>query len=177
MQFKSNYRARIVCLFSQAVLILFITFPTFASQNAELEWNPSVSPDVVGYDVYYGGSSGGYTNEVSVGDMTNLTVSGLSDGTSYYFAVRAINIFGLESDYSAQTAYAVPTAAAILGAPIFSSNGTSIPVSGIPGYLYVIEASTNMVNWVALQTNVTPLLFTDTNKWRYPERFYRAVYF
>jgi Fibronectin type III domain len=159
-----------------AILMAVIALPVIASQRVELEWNPSVSPDVVGYNIYYGGASDNYTNEVSVGSFTNLTVSGLADGATYYFSVKAVNGSGLESSYSVQTAYAVPTAAANLGRPLFSSNGVSIPVTGVPGYLYIVEASTDLVNWVELETNVTPLMFTDTNAWRYPKRFYRAVY-
>lgn len=161
----------------QAILVAAIAMPAFASQKVELEWRPSISPDVVGYNVYYGGASDDYTNMVSVGNLTNLTVSGLADGTTYYFSARAINGFGLESGYSVQSIYAVPTAAAILGQPVYVSNGVSISVTGVPGYSYVIEASTDLVSWVVLRTNVSPLQFTDTNSWRYPKRFYRAVYF
>lgn len=162
--------------FCTCALLLATTLTTFANQSVRLIWSPSPSPDIVGYDIYYGQASDDYTNEVSTGDVTNLTVSGLSDGTTYFFAARAVNGSGLESELSLQTSYTVPTAAARLGRPVFSSNGLSVAVTGVPGYLYAIQASTDLVNWISLQTNVSPLLFTDTNEGRYKRRFYRAVY-
>jgi len=45
------------------------------------------------------------------------------------------------------------------------------------GYRYLIEASTNLVDWIALTTlsNVNgQVQFVDTNAYRYPQRFYRA---
>ena len=48
---------------------------------------------------------------------------------------------------------------------------------GSMGWWYVIEASTNLVNWLALQTNqVTSntAFFTDTDAIQYASRFYRS---
>jgi hypothetical protein len=43
----------------------------------------STDPSVAGYNVYYGGASGAYTNEISVGNATNATISGItSDATN-----------------------------------------------------------------------------------------------
>lgn len=158
------------------ILFAAMTLPTFAGQTLELVWTPSESPDIVGYNVYYGGTSDDYTNEISVGNLTSLTVSGLANGATYFFAVTSVNSFGVESDSSAQTTYAVPSEAAIFGIPVFSSNGVSLPVTGLPGHLYVIQTSTNLLNWISLKTNLTPLQFTDTNSVHCNKRFYRAVY-
>ena len=160
------------------VILLAIAAPhVFASQSVKLVWSPSSSPDIVGYNIYYGDASGDYTNQISVGNTTNLTVSGLSTGTTYYFAARALNSSGIESGYSIQASYSVPSLAAIIGKPVLSSNGISVPVTGVPGSMYIVQASTNLQNWISLETNISPLLFTDTNSGRYRKRFYRAVYF
>ena len=118
-------------IFSIAVTM---TLPTFASQSVELSWTPSSSPDVVGYDIYYGGASDNYTNEISAGKLTSLKVSGLADGTTYFFAAKAVNRSGIESGYSFQVSYSVPAVAAVWGTPVFTSNGVSIPLMGVPGY-------------------------------------------
>lgn len=160
-----------------SILLAALVPQAFASQSVELVWSPSSSPDIVGYNIYYGNASGNYTNEISIGNTTNVTVSGLSNATTYYFAARALNSAGIESGLSIQTSYSVPSAAAIFGVPKFSSNSISVSVTGIPGSTYVIQASTNLINWISLETNLSPLLFTDTNAGRYKKRFYRAVYF
>ena len=75
------------------------------SQSVALTWNPSSSTNITGYNVYYGGANGYYTNMVSVGNLTNLTVSGLLAGDTYYFTVTAVNGSGFQSGYSSQTSY------------------------------------------------------------------------
>jgi hypothetical protein len=51
----------------------------------------------------------------------------------------------------------------------------SLTCQGIPGCVFVIQASTNLSTWVNLQTNCSPFTFTDTNAAQYPRRFYRAA--
>ena len=70
-----------------------------------LEWDASPDPDVVGYQLYYGGSSQQYTNFVSTGLTTKATVDNLADGVTYYFAATCLNSAGLESGFSGEIAY------------------------------------------------------------------------
>lgn len=161
--------------FRAGVVFAAMTLRTFASQSVELSWTPSASPNIVGYAIYYGGASGNYTNEISAGNTTTVTVAGLLNGATYYFAVRSINSAGIQSAYSIQASYRVPSLVPMLARPIFSSKGMSITIRGVPGYLYVIQASTNLVNWISLETNLPPLQISDTNTARYKRRFYRAV--
>lgn len=57
------------------------------------------SNTISGYTVYYGTSSGNYASSADAGNATKYTVTGLSGGTTYYFAVTASNTSG-ESGYS-----------------------------------------------------------------------------
>src|SRR4029077_6608497 len=68
----------------------------------------STSATASGYNVYYGVASSIYTNKVNVGNVTNATISGLIEGTTYYFALTAYNPFELESDFSNEMFYTVP---------------------------------------------------------------------
>ncbi|HWW01967.1 MAG TPA: Ig-like domain-containing protein [Candidatus Acidoferrum sp.] len=74
-----------------------------------LAWDPSTDPTVVGYNVYSGTSSRVYTASAPAGTNTLITLSNLSVGATYYFAATTYNLAGLESDYSLEASYAVPT--------------------------------------------------------------------
>jgi hypothetical protein len=56
-----------------------------------------------------------------------------------------------------------------------SPSGFVVSASGLPGYNYAIETSTNLINWTAIQTNPVPFQFIDVNATNYPVRFYRTV--
>lgn len=55
----------------------------------------------------------------------------------------------------------------------------TLVVEGVPGVIYQIDASTNLVNWTTL-TNLTStggfIVFTDLSATNFPGRFYRAVW-
>ncbi|MBI4691568.1 MAG: fibronectin type III domain-containing protein, partial [Nitrospirae bacterium] len=53
-----------------------------------VSWNANAEP-VDGYKVYYGTQSGNYTNLVDVGKTTSYTITGLTNGTTYYVSVTA----------------------------------------------------------------------------------------
>ena len=57
-----------------------------------------------------------------------------------------------------------------------NTNGTfQFSLTGTPGQTNIIQASTNLVNWIPIYTNVNPFLFTDPYASNYPVRFYRAL--
>jgi hypothetical protein len=60
-----------------------------------------------------------------------------------------------------------------------ASNGAfSLQTAGVAGGTYVIESSSDLINWVPLFTNNAPnglLSFTDTNAATLPFQFYRAM--
>ena len=106
------YKAGLYTRVGQGVLTGFLmALSTFASisafgvSNVTLAWDPSVSPNVAGYNIYYGAASHNYTNTVSVGTATSVTISELIDNTTYYFAATAYDTNGIESDFSVETNY------------------------------------------------------------------------
>ena len=96
-----------------AALLFSITNCTgrglLAPSGVILGWKASSSADVVGYNVYYGQATGAYTNPVSVANVTNATITGLAGGITYFFAVTAIDSQGLESDFSSEISFTLPT--------------------------------------------------------------------
>jgi len=80
-----------------------------ASGSVMLAWNSVSDPRVAGYNVYYGGASSTYTNKISAGASTSITISGLIPGTTYYFAATTYSTNGLESPFSSEISYLLPT--------------------------------------------------------------------
>jgi len=95
-------------LFAILFLLVSFTFSAMALQSITLTWDPSPDADVIGYNIYFGTQSGNYTNKVSAGNSTTVTISNLVEGVTYYFAATAYNTSGLESDPSNEISYTVP---------------------------------------------------------------------
>ena len=59
----------------------------------------------------------------------------------------------------------------------FGQGGFGFNLTGPPGQLVVVEASTDLAAWLPIYTNTfgtVPLLFSDPQASAYPRRFYRA---
>lgn len=68
-----------------------------ATSSAVLSWNAVTATPVSGYKVYVGEAPRLYTRTISVGTVTSSTVSSLTVGRTYYFAVTAYNSAGESS--------------------------------------------------------------------------------
>ncbi|HEY5233799.1 MAG TPA: hypothetical protein VIK35_09730, partial [Verrucomicrobiae bacterium] len=64
---------------------------------------------------------------------------------------------------------------ASLSPPTIADGQISFTVSGTVGQLYVLQASTNLVNWVAIETNAVPFTFSAPVTAAYIQRFFRAL--
>ncbi len=113
-----------------AVSALVACFSASAA-NVSLAWDPSTDPSVTGYNLYYGGGSRNYTNIVDARKSNTVSVSNLVVGSTYYFAATAYNAAGLESDYSVEVAYAVPS----------GTNSNAAPTLAQPADVIVNENS------------------------------------
>jgi hypothetical protein len=98
-------RSHITALLIAVVGLLAFTGNALAG-SATLSWN-GVS-GASGYLVYYGTASRYYTQTLDAGTGTRATVSGLTDGTKYYFAVQAYK-GSVTSDYSQEVSGTVGT--------------------------------------------------------------------
>ena len=70
-----------------------------------------VDLDLAGYVVYYGTTSGVYSNSIDVGIETTATIGGLNVGQPYYFALKAYDMAGNYSPYSNEVNSASPASA------------------------------------------------------------------
>jgi len=148
-----------------------------AAGSVTLAWNRSSDTNVAGYNIYYGGASGAYTNEISVGNATNATISGLVQGTVYYFAATTYAASGMESPFSSEVSYTVPIPPGVqLG--VKPTRQFTLTVTGTIGHTYNIQATQDFKTWTVIG-NVTvgvsgSVNFTDTNAASFSRRFYRT---
>jgi len=68
------------------------------------------------------------------------------------------------------------TAGAVGPGSFVNQGQFQVQVAGLPGYNYRVQASTDLVSWLSLQTNPAPFVFVDTSSTNYPCRFYRTVF-
>jgi len=146
-----------------------------AAQSVTLSWNPSIATNVAGYKIYYGTTTQSLTNKMVVGNVTNASISGLVDGRTYYFAATTYDGAGDESTLSSQASYVVPVTPVTLGAAVHVGQQFKFNVAGVSGYQYVVQISSNLVNWISVLTNTAPFTYTDSAATG-PKRFYRTQY-
>ena len=158
--------------------MLLVQLSVRADQSVTLAWNPSVDTNIAGYKIYAGTASRDYsiTNVVAPATSTTTTITGLVEGQTYYFAATTYDGAGDESVFSAEATYTVPVTPATLGAPAQTGGQFSFSVTGVTGYQYVVQASTDLVNWVSLQTNAAPFTFVDMDAASFSQRYYRTYY-
>ncbi len=89
--------------------ILLITSSSVFASTTTLSWDPSPSPGVVGYKIYYSTSNtqpyegtGAIegNSPIDVGDVLSADINDLLNENKYYFAVTAYDAEGHESVYS-----------------------------------------------------------------------------
>lgn len=75
-----------------------------------LAWDPSTDGVTAGYMLSYGMTPQNPSRSIDVGPATAYTVSGLADGTTYYFTLQAYDALGALSD-PVDVSYTTPTTA------------------------------------------------------------------
>jgi Malectin domain/Fibronectin type III domain len=79
-------------------VLILLGFARFAAgASVMLQWDPSSG--ATGYRIYYGLAGGSYPTVVETGAAPSSSISGLTEGTRYFFAATAFNAHG-ESDFS-----------------------------------------------------------------------------
>src|SRR3989454_10789310 len=123
-------------LFVACVLTVLCSLAPAVANAAQvtLAWDANTDPDLAGYKLYYGLSSGSYQSSVDVGNVTSYTLPGLLDGRIYYFAATAYNVSLAESGFSNEVSKAIaavtpPTVSISAPANGATVSGTAVTVS------------------------------------------------
>jgi hypothetical protein len=84
-------------------------------------WNPSVSPGVLGYNIYFGESPRKYGPPVYAGSATEMFIGGLENNRRYYLAVTSI-------DDDSEGGYSVERSAVSREIPVAPESLCSMPI-------------------------------------------------
>jgi len=132
----SHFRNFIIT--SLTLFIVLVLFPFDSAAQIKLAWDPSITPDVAGYRVYYGTASGTYGTPIDIGNVTTYIFDGLTQGVMYYMAVTAYDVANYESDYSNEVSGKTTET-------VSTPNVVSGPTNGITGtpYFYTTGGSSS----------------------------------
>jgi hypothetical protein len=89
-------------LFKGALLWALLSSSLFVSPlfPVVLNWECESSPDITGFRIYRGFSTGVYCDTVQLGRTNSYEMTGLEQGTVYYVSVTSCDAWGNESDFS-----------------------------------------------------------------------------
>src|SRR2546427_2993065 len=137
-----------LAVFVACVLTVLCSLPPAVSSAAQvtLAWDPNTDPDLAGYKIYYGFSSGSYQFSVDVGNRTSYLLAGLLEGQIYYLAVTAYNLSGVESGFSNEVSKAI----ADVTPPTVSMTAPAAGVT-VAGTVTVSASATDNVGVVGVQ--------------------------
>ena len=86
-------------LFVLTLVLLLATASRLSAQT--VMWDANSEPDIAGYILYYGNSSGVYSNQVDVGNRTSYSLS-IDWSRTWFFALQAYSTAGLTSPLSGE---------------------------------------------------------------------------
>ena len=140
------------------------------------------NPTVNGFKIYDGIATKIYTNIVEInGKVTIGQITNLLSGTAYYFSATAKDTNNLESDYSNEIFYNIPTNTLKQFIPDVNMLVTGIPkiqIKVCPFQVVTILYSTNLISWLPMKTITADMygniLWDDQDPKRGPFKFYRG---
>ena len=120
---RCHVRARWLFVRGFALLVALVAASgDSVAGQAKLAWDAVAN--ATGYRLYYGTSSGNYPSSVDAANQTTVTVSGLTDGARYYFAVKAYNST-TTSNFSTETSTVVQAPAPVVSFSASPSTGVA----------------------------------------------------
>jgi hypothetical protein len=118
-----------------------------------LVYAPNALAEVRGF-----GASGGYYGAFV---YSNIVCTG---NTSFSFDESLTSILETLLSGSALSAFVNRT-----------NNQVEMTITGYPGCTYVLQSTTNLMDWISVSTNTSPFYYSDSEASSSLQRFYRAV--
>jgi hypothetical protein len=124
-----------------------------------LAWDSSLSPNIAGYRLHSGTTSGVYTQTIEVGTSTSTLLSNLVAAKTYFFMVTVYNTQGVESGPSNEVSYPVPNSSAT-PSPTASPGSAAMMLSPQPASTFTSSSVT--FKWSAVSTTNYALLLGNS---------------
>ncbi len=164
----STIAARRIVLSLVLFLATLLSAASVTAAGVSLAWDAVTGGSVAGYTVHWGTTPAAYTSQLDAGASTASTVSGLAEGTTYYFAVSAYDAVGGRSSYSNEVSTTVPyaapvanfTASATAGTAPLSVIFTSTSTGTITTYAWTFGDGTTSSSAAPTKSYSTPGLYT-----------------
>ena len=109
-------------------------------QKASARWSPSGDPFIVSYKLYYR-LAGGPINVITTAG-TNTALNGLTEDTTVFFTVSAVDNAGVESAPSAELSYSVPIPSTPFLLYYTNTTWQSVTLAWVP------TANTNIAHYI-----------------------------
>ncbi len=74
-------------------IVFLIQIPNAFPAQLTVGWDENTETNIAGYKLYYGTSSGNYTNTVDAGLQTEYTLTNLQEGVTYFFCGHGLQHF------------------------------------------------------------------------------------
>jgi hypothetical protein len=159
-----------------ALLLVILSAGSAQAGSVTLAWDPNSESNLAGYILLYGTTSGVYTTQVDVGNLTSWTVAGLIDGQHYYFVVKAYNVSGLQSALSTEVETIVGVPPTITAQPqsqgiasgqtaLLSVVATGTAPLSYQWYVGTSGTSSTPIAGATVSIYTTPALTGTTNYW------------
>jgi hypothetical protein len=134
---------------------LFCGISQIIAADITLAWEPSTSPNILGYELYIGNASKTYNTSLMLANQTTCTVTGIGNGT-WFFAVKAFDVAGNESKFSNEVKVVVPAGTKGPPAPVFPRFSAGQNVLGLDAMVGM-----GLVNLDSDPTSITFTAFDD----------------
>ena len=128
-----------------------------AADSVSLAWDANSEPDLAGYRVHYGTTSGIYTGTIDVGNFIEATVPNLTVGTTYFFAVTAYDTAELESEPSNEVSVTI----APPPPPMPPVNLSTVGAAGNVSLAWAANTESNLAGYRVRYGTVTGI-YTET---------------
>jgi hypothetical protein len=174
-----GFRKKVFGVWVLISMCMFLSGEIQGAQSVSLAWNAPSNTTAAGYSIYYGNASSNYSSRIDARTNTAVTISGLKEGETYYFAVTAYNATGVESPPSDEISYIVP-GLLVLTQGLTHSARVSMEFPVAPNHWYEVQASTDLESWTSIwqtpvETSNEWVQFSDPQANQFPMRFYRLV--